>query len=200
MGSASAFHDRAAPQVDQPAPMLCASDLPRLRRVVDQYFSFVARSLRGLGVRDADVDDALQQVFLVTATKLSLIPQGAEKAFLFRTAERVASRSRRTRLRKREVDESCAGEGCDPAPSPEELADHVRARALLDVLLEAMPDELRSVFVLFEIEQLEMTEIAAMLELPVGTVASRLRRAREDLRARIKRSRAQADARKERPR
>ncbi|MEO8899896.1 MAG: sigma-70 family RNA polymerase sigma factor [Polyangiaceae bacterium] len=66
-----------------------------------------------------------------------------------------------------------------PSPSVEELIDHGRARDLLDLVLAEMPDELRTVFVLFEFEELTMAVIAEMLELAPGTVASRLRRARE---------------------
>jgi RNA polymerase sigma-70 factor, ECF subfamily len=66
----------------------------------------------------------------------------------------------------------------DPDPGPDELVDRDRARAALDAILAAMPLELRAVFVLYELEQLTMAEIAALLELPPGTVASRLRRAR----------------------
>jgi RNA polymerase sigma-70 factor (ECF subfamily) len=71
----------------------------------------------------------------------------------------------------REVPDSSAG--------PEELMDRRRARALLDRVLGALPMDLRAVFVLFELEELTMTEIATMSDIPPGTVASRLRRARQ---------------------
>jgi RNA polymerase sigma-70 factor (ECF subfamily) len=77
----------------------------------------------------------------------------------------------------------------DASPSPEEVADQHRARALLDEVLDAMSMELRAVFVLFELEEMQTSEIAAVLDLPAGTVASRLRRAREEFQgivARIK--------------
>ena len=67
----------------------------------------------------------------------------------------------------------------DPAASPEELADRWRARVMLDRALEAMPMDLRKVFVLFDLEELTTTEVASVLHVPRGTVASRLRRARE---------------------
>ncbi|MDX2091773.1 MAG: sigma-70 family RNA polymerase sigma factor [Kofleriaceae bacterium] len=66
----------------------------------------------------------------------------------------------------------------DLAPSPAEVADRQRARAVLDRILDAMDDDLRAVFVLYELEELTMSEIANTLELTPGTVASRLRRAR----------------------
>jgi RNA polymerase sigma-70 factor (ECF subfamily) len=78
-------------------------------------------------------------------------------------------------------------------PGVEELIDRRRARELLDEILAAMTMELRLVFVLFEVEQLTMAEIARMLELPPGTVASRLRRAREDFAARVRRIEAKLE-------
>ena len=69
--------------------------------------------------------------------------------------------------------------------------DRARARVLLDAILNAMPEELRTVFVLFELEQLGTPQIAELLGLPRGTVASRMRRAREDFEARVQRLEAQ---------
>jgi RNA polymerase sigma-70 factor (ECF subfamily) len=66
----------------------------------------------------------------------------------------------------------------DPVPSPEALVDQSRARELLDAMLGELPEELRTIFILYELEELEMKDIAELLELPRGTVASRLRRAR----------------------
>ena len=73
---------------------------------------------------------------------------------------------------------------------PEGVADRERARALLDSVLDQMDDPLRTVFVLFEMEELSTAEIAAMVDVPTGTAASRLRRAREQFHAIIKRMRA----------
>src|SRR5438105_10514602 len=78
-------------------------DQARLRALVSDHVDFIWRSLRRLGVLEADLGDAAQQVFLVTARKLDLVRHGSERAFLFQTAVRVASDSRRTRRRRREV-------------------------------------------------------------------------------------------------
>jgi RNA polymerase sigma-70 factor (ECF subfamily) len=67
----------------------------------------------------------------------------------------------------------------DGAPSAEELIDRRRARVLLDEVLESLPMEVRAVFVLFELEEMTLSEIAALLGIPPGTAASRLRRGRE---------------------
>jgi RNA polymerase sigma-70 factor, ECF subfamily len=154
---------------------------PRLRSLVDAHYDFVWRSLRRLGVHDADVDDAAQQVFVTTSRKLASVRRGCERSFLFQTALRVASDSRRTRRRRREVAEDelrGTDEVRDPAPPTDDLVDLRRARVQLDEILDDMPLDLRAVFVLFELDEATLAEISALLHVPVGTVASRLRRAR----------------------
>lgn len=178
-----------APPAPAPAPVPVPAgarrDDARLRAIVDDHFAFVARSLRGLGVPESETDDASQQVFLVAARRLEEIAVGREASFLFQTALRIASRARRTRARRRESGEEV--ELADHGAGPDELLEQRRARAVLDGLLEAMDDELRAVFVLYEIEELSSPAIADLLEIPLGTVASRLRRAREDFQARARR-------------
>src|SRR5207247_6456255 len=135
------------------APMDSATALradARLRTLLDEHFDFIWRSLRRLGVPMTDVDDCTQQVFWVAARKVDLIAVGSERAFLFSTALRVASDSRRSRMRRREVQDDETIHPSDPGPRPDELADRVRARALLDTVLASMPIDLRAVFVLFE--------------------------------------------------
>jgi RNA polymerase sigma-70 factor (ECF subfamily) len=151
----------------------------RLRCEVRRNYDFLWRSLRRLGVMSASVEDAAQQVLVVFAQRLDDIHPGAERAFLFATATRVASDLRKHRTRLREVTDSDALDAqASPAPSAEELIDQERARDLLDVILAEMPLELRTVFILFEFEEMTMAAIAEMLAMPAGTVASRLRRAR----------------------
>src|SRR5690242_17321725 len=76
----------------------------RLRALQEEHFEFLWRSLRRLGVPEADVDDAVQQVFLVAARR-EILP-GSERSFLFATALRVASHARRTLRRRRESGEA----------------------------------------------------------------------------------------------
>ena len=150
----------------------------RLGAMVAAHHAFVWRSLRRLGVPDCDVDDASQQVFLVAHRRLGEIACESERSFLFQTALRVAADWRRAHQRRCEQPGIDLLDVPDVAASPEELTDRRRARAQLDRVLEAMPMELRVVFVLFELEEMTMSEIATLADLPAGTVASRLRRAR----------------------
>ena len=156
----------------------------RLSAMVAAYFDPVWRSLRRLGVADGSLDDAAQQVFMIAARKLDTIDPPGEKAYLLGIAVRVASDARRSQTRRREVsgDET---DRADPAPSQEELVDRKRAREQLDRILAAMPMDLREPFTMFEIEGLSIPEVATALGIPLGTAASRLRRAREEFREHV---------------
>lgn len=161
-------------------PCVTPDEPERLRVAFDQHFDYVWRLLRRLGVREASVDDAAQQVFLTLSAKLSQVAHGKERAFLTGTAFRVASNQRRGERRSSELlAEEPIARAVDPTPNPEELLDASRQRVWLDRTLDRLPIELRAVLVLFELEDLTAPEIAQLLELPVGTVASRLRRARQ---------------------
>ena len=151
----------------------------RFRRVVSEHFEVLWRFLRRLGIPDGDLDDAVQEVVLVLARKLDQVQIGCERSFVLSTAVRVASGFRRAQRNRREVDDAGLVELESPELSPEALAEKRRRRVMLQRVLNELPIELRAVFVLYELEELTMAEIAATLELPAGTVASRLRRARE---------------------
>jgi len=167
-----------------------AAAAPAVRALVEAHADFVWRSLRRLGVPESLADDATQQVFLVAARRLRVVTPGGERAFLFRTLSHVAAHVRRSLARRREEPYSEACEPVDTAPPADQVAADRQARAMLDAVLDALPAELRTVFVLFELEELSGPEIAALTGLPAGTVASRLRRAREEFRKAARRVRA----------
>jgi RNA polymerase sigma-70 factor (ECF subfamily) len=152
----------------------------RLERMIRDDYAPIWRFLRRLGLSAEHAEDATQQVFLIAAERLADIREQRERAFAYGTALRVATSMRRRNLR--EPLDLQDGSHPSPLPSPEELSDQRRARERLDRVLAALPLELRSVFVLFELEGLTSPEIAELSALPLGTVASRLRRARESFR------------------
>jgi RNA polymerase sigma-70 factor (ECF subfamily) len=156
-----------------------------MRALMQDHFDFVWRTLRRLGVPSAELDDAVQKVFLVVDRKLSLIDAGSEQSFVFQTALRVASDVRRTLRRRRELGETALPDRVDTSPGPDDAFDRKQARVMLDAVLEEMSIELRIVFILFELEELSSIEIGKILGLPTGTVVSRLRRARATFQARI---------------
>jgi RNA polymerase sigma-70 factor (ECF subfamily) len=160
----------------------------RLDAKVRAHFDKLWRFMRRLGLRHDEADDALQEVIVIAAHRLRDIQTGSEQSFLFSTAYRVAARSRKRHASRRELPDDAVSEVADPGLDPEEASERARARALVDQLLSDMPIELRAVFVLYEIEEHTMAEIAAMLDLPAGTVASRLRRARADFESRVERA------------
>ena len=175
------------------APALSKQDAARFRAMIDSNFDFIWRSLRGLGVPAASIDDAAQQVFWTASQKLSAIIAGSERSFLFATARGIASNARRSQLRSREVlDEDALASHVDRAPDPEQIAASRQARQLLDRILDGLPEDLRAVFLLYELEGQTMGEIAALLGTPTGTVASRLRRAREEFQSAARRYQAAA--------
>lgn len=157
-----------------------ASDA-RLRACVGAHLSAVWRVLRRHGVSEADADDAAQRVFLVLSRKIDSVEVGRELAFLIRTATFVASETRRARRRRRESEDPPPDLLAPATQEPDALMERREELARLDAILEQMDDALRTVFVLHEIEEMTMAEIAETLEVPPGTVASRLRRAREAL-------------------
>ena len=154
--------------------------------MVERYVDFVARVLRNAGTPEAEVDDDVQRTFIAVSNRLADVRPESEKSFLLQTALRVAAHARRTLARRREVHDSEAQMRIHGPIHPEQMLDQKRARELLDDVLGAMNGDLRSVFVLYELEELSMAEIARTLQIPPGTVASRLRRARADFRDRVR--------------
>jgi RNA polymerase sigma-70 factor (ECF subfamily) len=163
----------ATPVVVPRAP----ADRARLERMFNAHNAVVWRTLRRRGLEPDAAADATQQTFLVAAERLADINHDSERAFLVGTALRVAfSWGRKTmRLQLDEDMDRRIGDGRD-------VLDEQTAIQLCDLALSKVDPELAEIFVLFELEDLTSPEIAALLEIPLGTVASRLRRAREQFR------------------
>jgi RNA polymerase sigma-70 factor (ECF subfamily) len=177
---------RAEPEGGTGSPPLLPVPEPQVREVIASHFRVVWRALRRFGVRPALLDDAAQQVFATLVSKRALIEPGKERAFLLGVAFRVAANLRRAQARRPELALEDAELPAHPDPNPEELLELKRRRARLDEVLDALPEEQRAVFVLFELEGCSTSEIAEALELPMGTVASRLRRARGRFAAKVR--------------
>jgi RNA polymerase sigma-70 factor (ECF subfamily) len=157
-----------------------AEDHARVAALLRANFRDVWRMVRRFGVPENSADDAAQEVFIIAARRLPDITSGSERAFLLATAVRVAANLRRSIGTRREcAEDEQASEGVDPRPNAEALLDQKRLRLLLDRVLDTLSDDLRVSFVLYELEGLSSPEIAELLCIPLGTVASRLRRGRE---------------------
>src|SRR6188768_548754 len=99
----------------------CPHERARLCRMITEHFAGVGRALRRFGVRDADVDDRSQRVFLTATRRLSEIRPGAEGAFLFAVALREASHQRRVYRRRSEVGEAAMADKSTGKPRPDDL-------------------------------------------------------------------------------
>jgi len=157
------------------------------RWLVRAHFDFVWRLLRRLGVEEADVDDAAQQVFVIAARKIATIAVGSERSFLYGTAVRTAATLKRNLKRRRKW---VTTDSIDDAPAvgtPHDEIERRQALALLDEVLGGLAEDLRVVFVLSQLEELSHPEVADLLGIPTGTVASRLRRARKEFTLRLRR-------------
>lgn len=158
----------------------------RLERMFHDHHEFIWRLLRRLGLGPDHAADLVQQVYLIAAERLDDIRPESEKAFLFGTAVRLSrSLSRRERRCQLEEDMDMRQAASNRV---EEVADQRRAVVMMDHILSKLDPDLVTVFVLFELEELPTAKIADLLQIPSGTVASRLRRAREAFRAQAQRA------------
>src|SRR5262249_26962874 len=142
------------------------------------HFAFVWRSLRRLGIREEDAADAAQEVFIVVHRKLPEVA-GRSKltTWLYGVCFRVASERRRAGPRPPAGRQQAAALRAQPA-DPGATAERNQGLAVLERVLERIPDEQRAVFCLFELEGMTGEEVAESLEIPLGTAYSRLRLAR----------------------
>jgi RNA polymerase sigma-70 factor (ECF subfamily) len=151
--------------------------------VYAQHVRFVWRVLRGMGVPDAGVEDAVQDVFIVVHRRLHEFDgRHALRTWLFAIAYRVAADHRRRQRRARvHVQQPLHEQLPDGAPTPADAAERRETLRLLDSLLDGMSDDKRAVLVLSEIEGMTAPEIAEITATGVNTVYTRLRRARIEL-------------------
>lgn len=173
-------------------------DLPAFEAIYDEHMAFVWRSLRRLGVQDAGLDDAVQDVFLVVHRRLPEFEARSEvKTWLFGIVLRVARTCRRT-VRRKSPEAASAG-GAEDAEQivdidgarPDELAEKTEAMRVVHAVLDELDDDKREVFVLAELEQMTAPEISEALGVNLNSVYSRLRAARRDFEQAVARRRAQ---------
>lgn len=167
-------------------------EIPGFKRIYEEHFAFVWRSLRRLGVPESDVSDAAQDVFLVVHRRLDEF-EGRSKmtTWLYGICLRVArDRKRLAHNRRRADDESALDEAPDETVDVARDAETRQGLRLLEELLDLMPLEQRAVFTMFELDGLGGDAIAEVLDIPIGTVHSRLRLAREAFERNLKRLQA----------
>jgi RNA polymerase sigma-70 factor, ECF subfamily len=174
------------------SPLLVPDDAPAGRAetaapdfdaVYAEYFPFVWRCLRGLGVPDPGLDDAAQDVFVVVHRQLPAFRASSTvRTWLYGIVRNVASNQRRARSRKghaEPLDERLASR----APDPAERAQAAQAAAFVQRFVADLDAKKRDVFLLGMLEEMSMPEVAEALSIPLNTAYSRLRLVRADFQA-----------------
>ena len=152
-----------------------------LAEIYDSRAELVWRVLYRLGVREADLEDVLQEVFVVVGKRLSTYDGSAPlESWIFGISVRVAAAHRRRAYVRREHLTAAVPESPDArlGTAQEESVTRGEAGRRLSAILDRMGPELRAAFVLFELDELSCQEIAKLTEVPLGTVYSRLHAAR----------------------
>lgn len=150
--------------------------VPTFDEVYTQHVAFVWRTLRTFGVPDGQLEDAVQDVFVVVHRRLpEWQGRAAITTWLFAIARRVASSHRRRTAsdRTEALTEEPEGEA-----NTFEAMSRAQAAATVMAILDGMDEDKRVVFALVELEQLPVPEVARMLDLNLNTAYSRLRLAR----------------------
>jgi RNA polymerase sigma-70 factor (ECF subfamily) len=172
-------------------------DLNAFRVIYEAHFRFVWSALRRLGVREADTLDVTQKVFLTVHARLSAFEGRSElRTWIFGICQRVASDYRRSAPVRREIATDLTALDAHGGVDANALT-HAESRqraAIADAVLNRLPEPQRVVFVLFELEEMSGDEIAELIGVPVGTVRSRLRLARQAVRREVKRLSAQEES------
>lgn len=193
--SASTHLSVLAPSVALPLPGRAFAP-PSFDDVYASELAFVWRSARRLGVREAALDDVVQEVFVVVHRRLpSFEGRSTLKTWLFGITLRVVRDHLRAARRKATCSDVDLEAMRDDSPGPCETAERSEAVRLLHALLDELPDERREVFVMAELEQMTVPEIAEVLGLLVNTAYGRLRLARQDFEKALARHRAREERR-----
>lgn len=181
MSGSEAHFQRLTP----PAPAVTSHVLD-FSDIYDTWFHEVARWVRSLGGPEADLEDLTQEVFIVVQRRLSSFDGENLPGWLYRIASHAVRDHRRRAwfrnlfLRPRDV---VLEELKERGPGPAELLERKENERQLYELLAKLSDKRRVTFVLFEIEGYSGEEIAALENVPVATVWTRLYHARKELAA-----------------
>lgn len=177
-------------------PGVVCGEVWSFEAIYEQCFDLVYRNVRRLGVPDAMVDDAVQEVFLVVHRRLSEFEgRSSPKTWVFSIVARVAKDCRRSVRRKSphtrgdgpvDVDTIAEDEGRDPHT----IAERREGARRLHRVLDALDDDKRTALVLAELEQMTVPEIAEALGENVNTIYARLRAARREFEQAAQRERA----------
>jgi len=179
---------RAAPTSAEVPPAggeSAVARVPSFAQIYEDTFDFVWCSARRLGVPDASLDDAVQEVFVIVHRRLAEFEgRSSIKTWLFGIVRNVSREARRSARRK--SPHNAEGALADPEllaaaaeEQPDRIAERTAENRVLHELLDRLDDDKREVFVLAELEQFSVPEIAEAVGCNVNTAYSRLRLARQ---------------------
>ncbi len=167
-------------------PVSAGASSRQLAQVYRQHVQYVWRSLRHLGVQSSDLEDVCHDVFLVVGRKLPTFEQRSSlRTWIYGICLRTASDYRSRAFRRREVLHDEILDKTYGADQEDRTARHQVRNRLIE-LLDQLPDEQREVFVLYEIEELPMREVASATGSPLQTAYSRLHAARRELKDKLR--------------
>jgi RNA polymerase sigma-70 factor, ECF subfamily len=182
-----AAHDSAARPLEAPRspaePSSAGFAVPAFESIYQQYFDFVWSGAVRLGVRPAAIDDVVQEIFMVIHSRLSTLREPASlRSWIYGIVRRTVSDHHRSQRTRSALGTTFAQESELQQPivqTPLELTEQNAQLKLLQSLLDAIDPPKREVFVLAELDEMTVPEIAEALEIPLNTAYSRLRAARE---------------------
>jgi RNA polymerase sigma-70 factor, ECF subfamily len=192
-------HGASPESESRPIGLRCVAAVPSFPELYQRYLGFVWSCTRRMGVREDEVDDVVQEVFIVIHGKLATLEQPESlRSWIYGIIRRTAStyhRARRAKVASAVALNSEPEMHYPQQPSPLDLAEQSDDVKLLWSLLSKLDPPKREVFVLAELDEMTAPEIASAIEVPLNTIYSRLRAARQELEAALVRHHAETGQR-----
>jgi RNA polymerase sigma-70 factor (ECF subfamily) len=175
----------AAARQESP-PRLAAAAALVFDEVYAQHVRFVWRTVRSFGVAEAQLEDAVQDVFIVVHRRLAEFAGRARiETWLFAIARRVAGAYRRTAMRKSDRNDAIDDVVLAAADDTFAALSRAQAAAAVAAVLDTFDEDKRIVFTLVELEQMSVPDVAELLGINLNTAYSRLRLARRAFEAAV---------------
>jgi RNA polymerase sigma-70 factor (ECF subfamily) len=178
----SATREPGRAEVERRHELSAAQDLPAFELIYQRYFDFVWSSSLRLGVSSAAIDDVVQEIFMVIHSKFQTLRQPASvRSWIYGIVRRTVSDHRRSQHRRAHWTGALALEMMleqRRSLTPLDLKEQSEKVELLFSLLHEIAEPKREVFMLSELDEMSVPEIADALQIPLNTAYSRLRAAR----------------------
>ena len=166
---------------------------PEFEALYAEYFGFVWRCLRTLGVPDRGLDDAAQEVFIVVHRGLSGFRGDSQlRTWLYGIVRNVAYKQAR-RVRRKDRAQPIDDQISSPEPTPGQRAEEAQAADFVQRFALGLPEKKRELFMLALVEQFSIPEVVEMTGVPLNTAYTRLRAVRAEFRAALLRHRGDHD-------